>query len=65
MFQSMTPQELTNRLYEHHGSDAKVAGVIGTAQSTVNRIRRGLVNPNWDTYQAMLREVEKIPSEAA
>lgn len=61
----MDAKELATRLYDHFGSDAKVGKATDVAQSTVNRIRRGLHSPNWATYQAMLAEYNRLQKSAA
>lgn len=56
----MNPQSICERLYKHYGSDASIGEMTGLAQSTINRLRRGVNNPNWATYQILLAELERV-----
>ncbi len=57
---SMEPKKIAEKLWGHYRSDAKVGEKLGIAQSTVNRIRRGVYDPSYSTYRAMLSELETV-----
>ena len=61
----MDAKELVKKLCDHYGSEDKVADATGLAQSTINRIRRGLNSPNWATYQTLLSHWMQISESAA
>ena len=61
----MNAQNIVNSLYEHYGSDAEVGQATGVAQSTINRLRRGVTSPSWKTYQALLLQLKLIEEQAA
>lgn len=56
----MDPKNIAEKLWEHYQTDAKVGEKLGIAQSTVNRIRRGVYDPSYSTYKAMLKQLEAI-----
>lgn len=59
----MEPKKLVQILYDHYGSDAKVAARAGVAQTTINRIRQGWNAPNWKTYETLVQLVEELQNE--
>ena len=61
----MEPEKLTQILYDHFGSDAKVAALVGVHQTTINRIRQGWNAPNWVTYKALVKLVEELEEQKA
>lgn len=62
-FARMEPKKLTQILYDHYGSDAKVAALVGVHQTTINRIRQGWNAPNWSTYQLLVKLVDELQNE--
>ena len=56
----MNAKQMISRLYRHYGSEAATAKALGINQSTVNRLRRGLARPTYDTFLAMQRNIDQI-----
>lgn len=61
----MDAKTVCEKLYEHYGSDASVGEVTGVAQSTINRLRRGVTSPMYDTYELLRKHLDQIQEEVA
>jgi len=56
----MNAQNLAIKLREHYRSDAEVAELVGVSQTTISRIRRGVIDPRASIYQAMLAQLAEV-----
>lgn len=48
------PKELADLLVEHHGTVEAAAHAIGVTHPTISRVRRGVTDPNFETYEKMV-----------
>lgn len=50
----MTPKEAAAKLYEARLTDSVIAARVGSTQSTINKIRRGLLVPTYPVGKALV-----------
>lgn len=50
----MTPSEAITALLARGMTEAAIGDAVGARQSTINRIKRGDMIPNWETGKALV-----------
>lgn len=60
----MTPSEAITVLQAHGMTEAAIGAAVGARQSTINKIKRGEMIPNWETGKALVDLAEKVRAEA-
>lgn len=58
-----TPAEAVETLRAAGLTEATIAARVGTRQSTINKIRRGLMNPTYAVGKALVDLAEQIGSD--
>lgn len=61
----MTPSEAITSLIAHGMTEAGIGQAVGARQSTINRIKRGDMIPNWETGEALVTLAEAKKNEAS
>ncbi len=51
----MTPSEAIAQLLAGGMTEAAIGDAVGTRQSTINKIKRGDMVPNWETGRALIQ----------
>ncbi len=59
----MTPAEAISHLLSLGMTETAVGDAVGCRQSTINRIKRGDMQPNWDTGQALIDLAANPPAK--
>lgn len=59
----MTIKDILKKLHAHYGSDAKIGEAIGVNQTTINRLRKGVTEPSFGTYKALLAQVKLLEDQ--
>ncbi len=50
----MTPSAAINALIANGMSETAIGEAVGARQNTINRIKRGVMVPNWETGQKLV-----------
>lgn len=61
----MTPSEAITALLARGMTEAAIGVAVGARQSTINRIKRGDMIPNWETGKALVDLAETPQAPAA
>lgn len=64
-FATMTPIDAITVLLSRGMTESAIGAAVGAAQSTINKIKRGEMVPNWETGKALIDLASQPPEEQA
>lgn len=60
----MTPSEAITSLQAYGMTEAAIGAAVGARQSTINKIKRGDMTPNWETGKALVDLALALPANS-